>query len=313
MDVTPTNSWSDDALLIKAQRYCEQMHLHAPSDWQFALWSCFTLEFLARAALSHVSPALLADHRSWHNTYYALGHMPNASKFTPKSISVADVLSRLGEIYPTFSSDLVAFCVAHVARRNSELHSGDSPYEGLKQSTWLATYYKASAILLGTMKKELADLFGADAAILATKLIESAADEAAKAVSGKIKSHRTVWNEKEAGEKSLLQKQAEAWATKHNGHRVKCPACGTIAILQGEPISPPSVTLEDDFIVEKQQYLPNKFECVACSLKISGLSYLGEAGLSDVYIRKTEYDPAEYYAPDEEWTEYEDDNNEPFW
>lgn len=31
-----------------------------------------------------------------------------------------------------------------------------------------------------------------------------------------------------------------------------------------------------------------------------------------IFINKNEYDAAEYYAPEEDWSEYEDDNNEPF-
>ena len=312
MTLTTPNSWDKDALLIKAQRYSEQMLQNDPTDWQFILWSSFALEFLSRAALSNVSPVLLADQKNWHNLYHALGHEPNAKKFLPKSIIVADVLSRLGEIYPEFNSELEAFCIGHTGMRNAELHSGDTPYEGLSQSSWLANFYKASTVLLQTMGKDLADLIGNNAAELASILIEAAADDAANAVSGKIKSHKTVWNEKDDEEKERLKNQAGVWATKHIGHRVECPACSSIAILQGEPISAPTAIIEEDIIIEKQQYLPNKFECIACGLKISGLSYLSQAGLGDVFINKNEYDAAEYYAPEEDWSQYEDDNNEPF-
>ena len=312
--MTPTTpaSRDKDALLIKAQRYSEQMLEHDPTDWQFVLWSSFALEFLSRAALSNVSPVLLADHKNWHNLFHALGYVPNAKKFLPKSIIVADVLSRLSEIYPAFTSELEAFCIRHTGMRNAELHSGDTPYEGLSQSAWLASFYQASTVLLETLGKELADLIGDDAAELASKLIDAAADDAAKAVSGKIKSHKNVWDEKEDTEKETLIKQAKLWATKHIGHRIDCPACGSVAILQGESISAPTTTLKDDIIIEKQQYLPNKFECIACGLKITGLSFLGKAGLADVFINKNEYAAAEYYAPEEDWSQYEDDNNEPF-
>lgn len=312
MSLTTPTSWEKDALLIKAQKYSEQMLQYDPTDWQFVLFSSFSLEFLSRSALSNVSPVLLADQKNWHNLYHALGFEPNTKKFLPKSIIVADVLSRLGDIYPEFNSEIEAFCLAHTGMRNAELHSGNSPYEGLSQSSWLPNFYKACSVLLKTMEKELADLIGDDAAELASKLISAALDDAAKAVSGKIKSHKAVWDEKEKADKEKLAKQAEVWATKHVGHRVDCPACGSLAILQGEPIYAPTTTLEDDTIIEKQRYLPNKFECIACGLKISGLSHLSQAGLGDVFINKNEYDAAEYYAPEEDWSEYEDDNNEPF-
>lgn len=306
------DSWDKDALLMKAQRYSEQMFQHDHTDWQFVLWSSFALEFLSRAALSNVSPVLLADQKSWHNLFHALGYKPNATKFLPKSISVTEVLSRLSEIYPEFNSELGGFCMGHTGMRNAELHSGDMPYEELKQSAWLAKFYRASTVLLKPMGKELADLIGDEAAKLASKLIDAEADDAAKAVTGKIKSHKSVWDDKEDSEKETLCKQAKLWATKHIGHRVACPACASVAIVQGEPISAPTTTLENDVIIEKQNHIPNKFECIACGLKISGLSFLSQAGLGDMFISKIEYDAAEYYAPEEEWNEYEDDNNEPF-
>jgi len=305
-------SWDKEALLMKAQRYSEQMNEHDATDWQFVLWSSFALEFLGRAALSNVSPVLLADPKNWNNTLHALGYEPTEKKFLPKSIAISLVLSRLGEIYPDFDNELVKFCIGHTGMRNAELHSGDLPYDDLKQSLWLPSYYRAWTVLLNTMGVTLAELLGSKTADVAAKLIAAAADDAAKTVLGKVHSHKAVWDEKGAGEKDTLVKQAEVWATKHYGHRVKCPSCDSTAIVQGEPTSAPTTKLNDDLIVEKQEYLPSKFECIACRLKISGLSYLRHAGLGDIYISTDEYDAAEYYAPEEDWNPYEEDNNEPF-
>lgn len=310
MTLTVPDSWNKNALLIKAQRYSEQMETHDPADWQYVLWSSFTLEFIARAALSNVSPLLLADQRNWHNLYHALGYQPNEKKFLPKSITIGEVLSRLEDIYSDFNSELKKFCILHTGKRNAELHSGEVPYEGLKQSAWLSSFYSASDVLLKTMGKDLLDLFSQEATNVAKALIEASAHDAAKAVNGKIKTYQEEWNSK--SDKETLRDQAKLWATKHIGHRVDCPSCGSVAIIQGEPISAPSVTLDNDIVIEKQNYLPNKFECIACGLKISGLSYLGQAGLGEVYTNKSEYDAAEYYAPEEEWPEWEEDNNEPF-
>jgi hypothetical protein len=67
--------WDAEALYTKAQRYIERMQ-HEPSDGsEHALWSSLALELLARAALSNVSPALLADtsERSWQHLFHSLG------------------------------------------------------------------------------------------------------------------------------------------------------------------------------------------------------------------------------------------------
>jgi hypothetical protein len=92
---------------------------------------------------------------------------------------------------------------------------------------------------------------------------------------------------------------------------------GSKLLLLASPTGNSSLTLisfqkiEDDLMVETQQYLPSKFECVACQLKIAGLSQLAACGLGDTYTATFTYDLADYYAPNDDYAGYEDDNNEP--
>ena len=124
--------------------------------------------------------------------------------------------------------------------------------------------------------------------------------------------HKTAWESKDAKERAKLANRASTWATRQTGHRVVCPACGNDALVNGAPISAPLRKLDGDLIVETQEYLPAKFECVACELKISGLSQLSACGLGNTFKVTSTYDAAEYYAPADEYSgyEYEDDNNE---
>ena len=62
-----------------------------------------------------------------------------------------------------------------------------------------------------------------------------------------------------------------------------------------------------DVITEKQHFLPAQFECVACGLKMTGLSHLSAAGLGDGFTATTVYDAAELYAQE---PEFEPDFNE---
>ena len=78
----------------------------------------------------------------------------------------------------------------------------------------------------------------------------------------------------------------------------------------GTAISAPVKRLEDDLIIEVQDHLPTKFECVACNLKIAGLSQLAACGLGATYKSTSTYDAADYYAPEDRYEEFEDDNNE---
>jgi len=264
---------------------------------------------LARASLANVSPTLLADPKDWNNLYYALGFTPTATKFIPRSIDMKTVMERLRDIVPGFNSSLEGFAFTHMSRRNEELHSGNTPFNGLTTSKWLPSFYEVCDVLVRSMGGTLELFLGSkEAAEIAEKMIAAARDDAAKSVERTIKGHREAFLKKDEDEQQDLLDQAAVWATRHDGHRVKCPACSADAILSGDPIAAPIQHLEDDHIIEKQDYLPSKFECVACGLKISGFPQLTASGLGDTYTATFTYDAVEYYGQMME-PQYEEDFN----
>ncbi|EPQ1936399.1 TPA: hypothetical protein ACGSO8_004217 [Pseudomonas aeruginosa] len=310
-EATPT-TWDSEALYLKAQRYVQHMSDLESDNWEYALWSGFSLEFLARAALANVSPALLAEtDKGWGSLYHALGFKPIEERFTPKSIAVSEVFKRLAAILPDFTKEHESFGILHTGRRNTELHSGELGFDGIKSSVWLPRFYQTSEVLLLSIGMTLEDFFGEDEAKVAKQVIVAAVDDSAKAVKGDVEAHKKVWLAKNDKERAMLVAQAEVRATRQAGHRVECPACASPALVVGEPVSAPVQILRDGEITERQEHLPNHFECVACGLKITGLSRLTAVGLGDRYKKTQVYDAAEYYAPQDDFMDYEEDNNEP--
>ena len=308
------HEWSKDAFLVKAQRYSEMMLKQDHTDWQFGFWSALTLELLARAALVHISPTLVADAKSdWRHIYFALEHTPKIKKYTPSSVSTSEVFNRIEELISEFTGEMKNFCKFHNDRRNNELHSGALPFDGLGTSVWLPMFYLTCKTLLESMDKDLKFLFGEDGAKEADTQIQAYKDEAAKTVNGTIKAHKTVWESKEEDEQDTKSKQAEIWAKKQNGHKVTCPACECAALLYGDPLGAATQEIEDDFIIEKQAMRPSKFECIACGLKISGFSKLNACSLGDAYTSTSTYEAADYFdiPLNDEWDGMEEDNNEP--
>ena len=305
-------SWDSGALLNKAMLYSERMHEYLEcDDPQCGLWSALALELLSRAALAYVSPVLLADNKDWNNVYYGLGYRPKKSKFTQKSIAIAEVFERLSTTNIHFTDEIKGFCLEHMIRRNSELHAADLAFDEVSNSAWLAKFYQACSVLLESMGRNLDDFIGEDRAKTARTLIAAMNEKSAQAVKEQVDSHRTVWNSKDKNERKKLKEQAEIAVRRADGHIVDCPACGSKALLTGEPISPPRTLLESDMITEIQQCLPSRFECGACGLKISGLSQLTACNLGDTYAKKSIYDAIAYYT-DAGFAGYDDDNNEPY-
>lgn len=311
------NPWSSDTLLLKAQLYIEQMNSTVADEWKYGLWSALSLELLARAALAHISPVLLADAQNWRNIMHALGKAPTAKKFTPTSIGTKEVLARLSELLPDFNQEVAGFCSKHIERRNAELHSGEIVFTGLGTAEWLPKFYRACKILLESMGKQLADVVSDPERAL--EMIASLDDAAAKAVDQDIKAHATVWSNKSEEERNSATLQATAWATRHAGHRVSCLSCTSPAILHGSPSGPVSTSVGDDEVIQRQTMLPSAFECIACGLKIAGYSKLSACGLGDAFSSTTTYTAAEFfdlYTEDQledarnEIPEYEPDFNE---
>jgi hypothetical protein len=301
-----------DALYAKAIRYAEKMSASPTDSWDHALWSGLCLELLARAALANIAPVLLADPRSPSNLLSALGFAPLEPKFSPRSIGTLDVLKRLRHLLPEFDTELEGSCVAHVGRRNAELHSGELPYDGVHGSRWHGQYFRACKVLLASMGYGLDDLIGGEAAEVAEKEITAAADEAAKAVLGDVAAFAKVWAALGEDKRAAQSALAHVWATRSAGHRVQCPACENPSLVHGEPVGTAQQTLDDDVITVRQEHLPHWFECVACGLKVTGLSRLQVVDLGDRYTSTQTYEAAEYYRSDDQYADYEDDNNEPF-
>ncbi len=301
--------WSSEALLTKSLRYAQEMQPLSREDWRFGLTSAFVLEFLARSALAATSPVLLADAKDWNNIYFALGSQPKAPKFIPKSVDFSSVLTRLRDIIPTFTPELEGFAAQHINRRNEELHAGTIPFEGLP-TTWLAPFYQTCQVLLLSMSHDLEYLFGTDEAKLAEMLIAASRDESAKAVQKAIFANKTAWDSTDESERKKLFQKATVWASRQLGHRVMCPACASEALVFGTAVAAPVKRLDGELIIEVQDHLPAKFECVACKLKISGLSQLTACGLGATYKSTSTYDAADYYAPEDPHAQFEDDNNE---
>ena len=279
ISVVTGHQWSEESLFHKARLYIERMETHPPDDWQFGFWSALSLELFSRAALAHISPVLLADNRNWRNVAHALGQGQSTVGFSPRSIPLNEVFDRLKELLPVFNSEIVGFCRQHTKRRNSELHSGELPFENLKTAEWLPMYYLACDALLGSTNRKLEDFVLAPAET--REMINSFQDTSASTVREDVEGHKQGWSNKSVSEQEKASEQAEIWATRHEGHRAECPACSSQALLQGTAAGPVTTEIGGDEVVQRQTMLPSSFECIACGLRISGLSKLSTSGLGN--------------------------------
>ena len=310
-NANPQSLWTYDLLWSKARSYMERA-LDVPREGDlFPFWASLALELLARAALARVSPTLLAEtgDSDGRHLLHALGLEPKVKAYVPKSITTADVLTRCEQVVPSFTKEVELFCRGFTNKRNEELHSGGTPFAALSNHTWLPRFYEATRLLLDFQGKQLADFVGQEEAKAAQVMLQAVADEAAKSVQKQINAHAEVWKGKKPEERERLEKAGENHARPWKGHVVKCPACGSHALLTGEEIKQQPPSLEGEELVVRSVVLPTALECVACGLGIHSHSQLYAAGLGGQFTNTTTFDPLDYYA-DQAVNDGEEYNNE---
>lgn len=273
----PQSLWTYDLLWSKARVYMERALAVPREDELFPFWSSLALEFLARSALAHVSPILLAEvsDSDSRNLLHALGLEPKVKNFVPKSIQTSVVMTRCEQVVPDFTKEMGLFCRGLTNKRNEELHSGGIPFASLANHTWLPRFYEAATVLLAFQKKTLPNFVGDLESKAADTMLKAVADEAAKSVQKLIVAHAEVWKSKDKKEQKQLELVAKRAANPWFGHVVDCPSCGSKALLKGEEIRQQPPVLEGEELVVRSFVLPTELACEAWAA----------AGLVDTTLR----------------------------
>ena len=297
-------SWERDPLWAKARLFFDRAFEQSREDPAFGLWCSLGLEVLARAALASISPTLLAEPDRDHK--FLLHALGRGSERTPrKSIGTVQVLSLCNSLFPEFAKEDLTAALALVNRRNEELHSGAAAFEAYPPNQWLTGLYKACGGLATGMGESLETLFGEEEARVANSILAEDRTNTTERVKKRIASHRSVFEAKPADEQTQakLESEEQAKTLAYSGHhRVTCPACKSVATVQGQAFGKEHMTDEHGEIVVRQAVSPTSLSCSACGLKLEGYAELEAAELGGHYTRRTSYAPEEYYGlihPDE--------------
>lgn len=288
-------NWDKDALWAKSVLFMQRAIAEDREGQVFPLWAAMGLELLARAAIARVSPVLLAEaEKDQRNVLHALGF----GSGIPKSISTVQVLSLCRTLVPGFTEEEFKSSSSLVARRNEELHTGTASFATFPTQSWLPGFYRCCKVLAESLNRDLESLLGAEEAQAATRVLENAEQNTQSSVKADIAAHAKVFQAKDEAERRVLSEQAEKSGNElahQRHHRVKCPACSSIATVQGEDIGSERVEHSEDSIIVRQTVLPTRFSCPACGLRLQGYQYLRAAGVADHFTRKSEFSPQEYY------------------
>lgn len=290
--------WDSEQYWKKAVRYVEMASEPERQAWERPFWLSLALEFLARACLTKVHPALNADPEdNGLSLLYAFGY---ELKGQPKSLPIHAVYLRLQRILPeTFTKPRREFCDFFSNLRNQELHASELPFEGLTETQWLARCYDICSVLCEHLGKDLSALFGNEADG-AKALIRALKADKTAAVKSKIAAHKKVFDEKSAEERKQIALQqatlSKAWFDTQT--KFKCPACESWARLQGtiERVSRP--IYDEGELYVKNVVLANRLDCRACGLVLADIDELHVANIPPHFEYTESTELHDYHEPD---------------
>jgi hypothetical protein len=290
-------SWDTEQFWLKAQVYMARAKEGPTEKWVRPFWSILALEFLARAALTNIHPALNADPKDMEHLIHAIGL---ESKGEPVSVPIHSVIIRLERLVPDFNKPTKDFCDFMFLVRNRELHSSLLPLESLHEKEWLPRFYKACIVLCKSLGFTLADLIGGDEAENAEKLVSAMESDIQGEVLKSIAAHKKVFEEKPQPDRDELIRQQLLVAQTWVGAECPglCPACASLAKVQGELESVSRPRFDDGLLIVEHVYLATRMECGACALVLKDINEIHHAGVDPHFRRLVDTELHEWFEGD---------------
>lgn len=271
--------WSEEEYWSKARLYIRRAQSTENDDGLYPFWMSLALEFIARAALSKVSPVLNADPKDLGSIYFALGFEDIG---TPKTVPLHAVFGRCVKVVNNFDDQHRKFCDFLSVQRNEELHTGSLPFEGLKLQDWLQRYYEVLDILCCHLERNLEDLLGPEEAEGAREVLKASAKGMESLVKQLIADHRRAFDARPEEDKQKLRGDAEFRSLMSHtelSEVVACPACSSKNLVTGRPIRKSRPYYEDDSLLEAVTCLSESYLCSACNLSLPSASHLQWSGV----------------------------------
>ena len=299
--------WNYDSLYRKAKLFVRKGLEHdAPDSTEIPLWCIVALELLARATLSRINPALLADPRDGASILAACGF---PSKKAPTSVPAKTVFHRCVVICEDFSEQDYSRCIEWLNWRNEELHTGSLPFEELKTSVWLPDFYRICSLLLGKNEASLEDFLGTEHATTAKTMVESLSEKERKEAHAEVRAKREKFQALDVEERLERIKQGNArakrnWSLRARSREIKCPSCEGVAFVVGDLIRSTTPRDQEGELVQDDVWLPTGLVCFSCELKLAGHAYVSALGFGDQFFTKDVLDPKDYYQIEFDPSEY---------
>lgn len=281
-----SSSYDHEALWLKAKLFLNwalEEGEHRTFD-ERALWASMALELLGKAALSKISPLLIAvPTEEGANILVAAGLISGDARF--ESFKASTLFKRCARAYKPFND---AHALAIAQARNHFLHGGEAALTKMPPEAWWPRYWALAIILVHAQDRDIDDLVGATQARVVEGHLATNAKNIEHRTEMLIARARQRLAQYEAG--TFTATQAAEWnrpvpvAGLGYDAAARCPACDADGTLEGENVTHHEITAErvgdDDFDVWVDVTVDaDYFGCNNCKLVLDSYELLQQAGL----------------------------------
>ena len=301
-----------ESLYSKSQVYISR-GLRAKNDNvldEYQLWSSLSLELLAKSSLSTIHPALIADPLHYQSLFAACGKTlsPNIKTITAKTL-----FERLGHISNKFDQRLKDFCIKLSIRRNSELHSGESPFMGMNPDAWEREFWYAVQVILGLQEKDLDAWLGVEGSSVPKQLLldaENALNMAVKERINKTNEDFLRANKNKTKRDEIIEESRNVQIPNFSNYfkndidkfeLYQCPACSAMGILGGA-LADSELTDDEHsdpfWAYVRNIYSAEEFYCHICTLHLVGEREINAANIPNEFEKIEEEEEAFDFFPD---------------
>lgn len=282
-----SNSYDHEALWLKAKLFLSwALEDGEPRTFdERALWASMALELLAKAALSKLSPLLIAvPTEEGANILIEAGLISRDARF--ESIQASTLFKRCARAYKPLND---AHGITIAQARNNFVHGGEAVFTKIPPEAWWPRYWAQAIILVHAQDRGIDDLVGPVHAGIVERHLATNAKNIEHRTEMLIARARQRLAQYQAG--TFTAAQAAEWnrTTLAAGQRydtaARCPACDEQGTLEGENVADHEINVErvseDDFEVWVEVTVDaDYFSCDNCKLVLDSYELLDQAGLA---------------------------------
>lgn len=275
-----------DVLWVKAMAFVNRA-LDNDEDFEVrAFWAACSLELLAKAALTRINPALIADvERGGNSLLIAAGLQQDSSKFV--TVQAKTVFGRCKAISHQFDVN-AALRVA--GNRNSYIHSGAPFCAAIPERRWWEDYWPLVSILLAAQERDLADFVGEDRETEIETILAQSEQHAKERLEAQMERAKITWlrrTQSELTATDIARVRARTVNRRTFTSSYECPVCESSGQLRGDDTAEEQYVGEIDeeghYVGTVYSVITDEFACSACGLMVLGPGAVGLADLPDQF------------------------------